>query len=112
MGDRIWDMMMEGIEIHFDKDEGHLRLDCGDEEFSHIRDLVVSEASASGELNPCIDGIRSIVVRRTTALGDTTPGPFRRGLGSYLIVLALAIALGIQIIGIITVVRWLLGRGA
>lgn len=47
MGDGTQDMT-QGIEIHFDADEGHLRLDCSEEEFLHLRDLVIAGASTDG----------------------------------------------------------------
>jgi hypothetical protein len=111
LGDGIQDVM-EGIEIHFDQDEGHLRLDCSEQEFRHIRELVVSGASAADRLSPFIDAIRFITVRRMAAVQDTTPRRFRRGLQILLISLLLSVALVIQVIGIIAVARWLLGRGS
>ena len=74
VGAGVREMEIEGIEVHFDEDEGHLRLDCGEEEFEQIRDLVVSKASATDRLGPCVNVIRSIAVRRRAALQDTTPG--------------------------------------
>jgi hypothetical protein len=54
--------LTETIEIHFDKDEGHLRLDCREDEYIHIRDLVVYGASAADRLEPFIEGIGLPVV--------------------------------------------------
>ena len=50
------------IEIQFDEDEGHLRLDCREDEYIHIRDLVVYGASAADRLEPFIEGIGLPVV--------------------------------------------------
>ena len=104
-------MVIEGIEIHLDEDEGHLRLDCGDEEFTHLRDVVIAEASAADQLRPFVDGIRSIVVRRIVALRDTTPRRFGRGCRILLISFALFISLTIQVVGIIFIAWWLWGLG-
>jgi hypothetical protein len=102
-------MVTEGIEIHFDEDEGHLRLDCGDEEFTHFRDIVVAGASAADQLGPFVDGIRFIAVRRIAAIRDTTPRRFGRGFRILLISLALSISLAIQVIGMLAITRWLWG---
>jgi hypothetical protein len=100
-------IMTEGIEIQFDRDEGHLRLDCSDEQFVQIRDLVISEASMCDRLGPFIDGIQSILVRRTTAIHNAKPARFRRGFQVFLAALGLGIALVVQVIGIIAII-WLL----
>ena len=71
--------MTERIEIQFDEDEGHLRLDCREDEFIHIRDLVVTGTSAADRLRPFREGIRSIVVRRMDAVQDPMP---RRSVGN------------------------------
>jgi hypothetical protein len=112
VGDGIRDMVIEKIEIHFDEDAGHLRLDCADEEFIHIRDLVLSEASVTDQVQLAIDGIQSIVVRRKTALRETTPGRIRRRLVIFLVSSALFVAVVIQVVGIIAIARWLLERGS
>jgi hypothetical protein len=104
-------MEIEGIEIHFDEDEGHLRLDCGEQEFEHIRDLVVSRASATDRLGPFVDAIRSIVVRRRAALRDTTPVRRARLFRILLISLALSASLAIQVVGLVAIARWLGGHG-
>jgi hypothetical protein len=104
--------MPEGIEIHFDEEEGHLRLDCGEEEFKRIRDLVVSRGSAADRLGPFMDGIQSIALRRLAAVRDTTPRRIRRGLQVFLVSLALAVAAAIQVIGLVAVARWLLRLGS
>jgi hypothetical protein len=100
-------MVIEGIEIHFDEDEGHLRLDCRDEEFTHLRDVVLAESSATDRLSPFIGGIRSIAFRRLVNHHDAAPRRIGRGLRVLLISLALCISLAIQVIGIFTIVRWL-----
>jgi hypothetical protein len=105
-------MVIEGIEIHFDEDEGHLRLDCGDEEFNHVRDVVIAQASAADHLSPFIDGIRSIAVRRILALRDTAPRRFGRGFRILLVSLALSISLTIQVVGMFAIARWLWGLGS
>ena len=103
--------MIDVMEIHFDEDEGHLWLGCGDEEFTHLRDLVVSGTSAADQFGPLIDGIP---VDRLTGW----PRSRRRHRGSsagdfqiLLMTLVLSASVGIQIIGIIAVARWLLERG-
>ncbi len=111
MGAGVRDMEIEGIEVHFDEDEGHLRLDCGEEEFEHIRDLVVSKASATDRLGPCVNVIRSIAVRRRAALQETPPGRRSRLFRILLITLALSASLAIQIVGLIAIARWLGGHG-
>jgi hypothetical protein len=111
MGDGAQDMT-EAIEIHFDKEEGCLRLDCGEEEFDRLRDLVVHGASAADRLGPFMDGIQSIVLRRRVAVRDETPGRFRGGFQAFIISLALAGALVIQVIGIVAIARWLLRLGS
>src|SRR5262249_28105177 len=105
-GDGTGDMVIEGTEIHFDEDEGHLRLDCSDEEFNHLRDLVVSEVAAADQLNPFLDGIRSIVVRRVVTLQDTAPRRFGHGFRIVLISFAISLSLAIQVIGIYTIAGW------
>ena len=100
-------MVIEGIEIHFDEDEGYLRLDCRDEEFSHLRDVVLAESSATDRLSPFIAGIRSIAVRRIASLQDTAPRRLGRGFRTLVISLALCISLAIQVIGIFTIAGWL-----
>jgi hypothetical protein len=99
--------MTHGIETQFDADEGHLRLDCSEEEFVRIRDLVISGASIDARLSPFVDGIRSIVVRRTSATQQARPRPFRRGLLTFLVWLAVVVSLGIQVIGIAAIIDWL-----
>src|SRR5262249_47400484 len=108
-GDGTEPMVIEGVEIDFDKDEGHLRLDCGEEQFAHVRDAVVAEASATEQLGPFIDGIRTIAVRRIAALRDTVPRRFGLGLRSLLVGLALIMSLAIQLIGMFAIARWLWG---
>jgi hypothetical protein len=108
MGDGTQDMT-QGIEIHFDEDEGHLRLDCSEAEFLHIRDLVISEASTDGRLTPFVDGIRSIVVRRSRAGPGTQPRRSRRPFLILLVSFALGASVAIQVVGIVAAVRWLLG---
>src|SRR5262249_10050945 len=98
-------MVIKGIEIHFDEDEGHLRLDCGDEGFTHVRDVVIAQASAADRLSPFIDGIRSIAIRRILALRDTAPRRFGRGFRILLILLALSISLAIQVAGLFFIAR-------
>jgi len=100
-------MVIEGIEIHFDEDEGHLRLDCHDEEFTHLRDVVLAESSAADRLSPFIDGIRSIAVRRIASLQDSSPRRLGRGFRILLISLAVCISLAIQVIGIFAIARWI-----
>jgi hypothetical protein len=102
--------MTQVIEIHFDADEGHLRLDCGEEEFLHMRDLVISGAETGDRLDPFSDGIRSIVIRRAAAVQDTKPRRIRRGFGVFLVWVALMVAVAVQVVGIVAVIRWLLGR--
>jgi hypothetical protein len=104
--------MTEGIEMHFDAEEGHLRLDCSEEQFPHIRDLVISGASTGDRLGPFVDGIRSILVRRTAAVQATKPKRLRRGFVILLVCLALGVSLAIQVVGIIEVIRWLFRRGS
>jgi hypothetical protein len=105
-------MVIEGIEIHFDEDEGHLRLDCVDEEFTRLRDVVLAEAAAADQLSPYIDGIRSIAVRRLARLRDTAPRRIGRGLRILLISLALSISLAIQVIGLFALAWWLWRLGS
>jgi hypothetical protein len=104
--------MAEVIEIQFDEEEGHLHLDCDDEKFGHIRDLVVSEASVGEKIGPYVDTIRFIGVRRIPAIPDAVARPVRRGIQMLLVCLVLAAALVIQAIGIVSIVQWLLGRAA
>ena len=104
--------MTEVIEIHFDEEDGHLQLDCSGEEFTHIRDLVVSGASAQEKVGPFIDGIRFIGVRHIAAIPDGMTRRVRRRAQMLLIFLALAAALVIQAIGIVSIVRWFLARAA
>ncbi len=103
-------MVIKGIEVSFDEDEGHLRLDCGEEEFLHVRDLVIAKAAAAEEMGPFVDGIRTIAVRRIAALRDTVPGRSGRGLRSILVGLALLISLAIQVVGLLAIVQWLWGH--
>ncbi len=107
---RIQDMP-DRIEIHFDEDEGHLRLDCGEDEFIHIRDLVVTGTSAADRLGPFIEGTRSIVVRRVDAVQDTMTRRFRRDLQILLGCLVISLLGVIQVMGIIAIARWVLGLG-
>ena len=110
-GDGTQDMK-EVIEIHFDEEDGHLRLDCGSEEFSHLRELVVSEPQVSERVGPYAEGIRSIVVRRLSAVRDTMPRRVGRGAQILVIGLALALAAVIEIVGIVVVVQWLWTRAS
>jgi hypothetical protein len=102
----------QGIVIQFDAEEGHLRLDCAEEEFLYIRHLVLSGASTGGRPIPFVDGIRSIVVRRPAAARDTIARRWRRGPLIVLGALALISSLAIQVIGIVAVIRWLWGLGS
>jgi hypothetical protein len=104
--------MTERIEIHFDADEGHLRLDCREDEFIHIRDLVATRSSAADRLRPFIKGIRSIVVRRMDAVQDTMPRRFRRELQILLVSLVASVLVVIQLMGIIAIARWVLSLGS
>jgi hypothetical protein len=96
------------IEIHFDADEGHLRLDCGEDEFIHIRDLVATETSAADRLGPFVNGIRSIVVRKMDVIQESIPRRFRRKLQILFVALVLSVPMVIQVIGIIAIARWVL----
>lgn len=100
-------MVIEPIEAHLDEDEGHLRLDCADEEFARIRDLIIAGAPSSEGLELFRDGIRSIVVCRRPSPDEGPPRRPARGFRLALIALALAASLAIQVIGIIAIVRWL-----
>jgi hypothetical protein len=104
--------MTPAIEIHFDADDGHLRLDCGEQEFLHLRDLVISGASTGDRLSPFIDGIQSIVIRRTATAQHASSKRSRRGFKVLLVSLALGVALAVQVVGIVEVIRWLFGRGS
>jgi hypothetical protein len=104
--------MAPAIEIHFDADEGHLRLDCGEEEFLHLRDLVVSGATADDRLNPFVDGIRCIVIRRTATVQAASPKRFTRGFKVLLVCLVLGASLAVQVVGLVVVIRRLLGHGS
>jgi hypothetical protein len=104
--------MTDAIEIHFDSEEGHLRLDCSEAEFLHIRDLVISAASTGDHFDPAIDGIRSIVIRRTEAVQDTKPKRLLRRFLVLLVCLLLGVSMSVQVVGIVAVIRWLLGRGS
>lgn len=103
--------MITVMQIQFDEEEGHLGLECDEHEFAQLRDLMISGSSASDRIGPFIDGIRSIAVRRSDAIDKTTPGHFGRRVQILLIATLLSVSLVIQIIGIIAIVRWLLGRG-
>lgn len=103
-------MTIDGVEAHFDEDEGHLRLDCGDDDFIYIRDRLINEAPLVGQLTPIADGIRCIVIRRSSALRDVTPDRFGRGFRILLIAIALSLSLAIQVIGLVAISRWLWGR--
>lgn len=100
------------IALHFDAEEGHLRLDCREEEFLRIRDLVLAAAPTDGRLTPCAGGIRSIVVRPTAAARDPRSRRGHRGSLIVLGALALALSLATQVIGIVAVTRWLGGLGS
>jgi hypothetical protein len=102
----------ERIEIHFDQDEGHLRLDCREDEFIDVRDLIVTGTSAAEWLGPFREGIRSIVVRRMDAVQDSMPRRFRRELEFLLVSLIVLVTVVIQVIGIIAIVRWALSLGS
>jgi len=102
----------ETIETHFDVDEGHLRLDCREDEYIHIRDLVVYGTSAADRLEPFIEGIRSIVVRRMDAVQDTMTRRFRRESQILLASLVVSLLGVIQVMGIIAIARWVLGLGS
>src|SRR5689334_22374163 len=107
-------MVKEGIELHFDKDHGHLLIDCADEEFDHLRRLVLAEASAADELSLFEDGIGSIALRRLPrpGAGGVAPGRPRRVLQSIAIATALVVSLAIQVVGIVAIVCRLLGLGS
>ena len=104
--------LTETIEIHFDEDEGHLRLDCREDEYIHIRDLVVYGTSAADRLEPFIDGIRSIVVHKRDAVQDRMPRRFRRKLPILLASVVVSVSVVIQVIGIIAIARWVLSLGS
>ena len=104
--------LTETIEIHFDEDEGHLRLDCREDEFIHIRDLVVTGTSAADRLGPFREGIRSILVRRMDAVQDRMPRRFRRERQILLVCLVVLVSVVIQVIGIIAIARWVLSLGS
>ena len=104
--------MTKRIEIQFDEDEGHLRLDCREDEFIHIRDLVVTGTSAADRLRPFREGIRSIVVRRMDAVQDPMPRRFRWELQILLVALGVSVLVVIQVIGIIAIARWVLSLGS
>jgi hypothetical protein len=103
--------MTDGIEIHFDAEEGHLRLDCSEEQFVRIRDCIVGGAGAGNRFDAFVDGIRSILVRRTGAVPDAKPERFRGALRIGLVALAVGLSLIVQFIGIVAVIRWFLGKG-
>src|SRR5262249_10437317 len=104
--------MTETIEIQFDEDEGHLRLDCREDEFIHIRDLVVTGTSAADRLRPFRERIRSIVVRRMEAVQDPMPRRFRWELQILLVALVVSVLAVIQVIGIIALARWVFRLGS
>jgi hypothetical protein len=103
--------MPQGIEIHLDTDEGHLRLDCCEDEFTHIRDLVATETLAADRLGPLMKGIRSIVIRRMDPDEDTMPQRFRRGMQILVVSVVVFVPVVIQVIGIFAIARWVLGLG-
>ena len=102
----------ERIEIHFDRDEGHLQLDCAEDEFIEVRDLVVTGTSAADRLWPIREGIRSIVVRRMDAVQDRMPRRFRRELPILLVSFVALVSVVIQVIGVITIAQWVRGLGS
>jgi hypothetical protein len=97
--------MTEKIEIHFDEDEGHLQIDCHEDDFIRIRDLVVTGTSAADRLRPFREGIRSIVVRRMDTVQDRMPRRFRRERQILLISFVVFVSVVIQVMGIIAIVR-------
>ena len=103
-------MTRDRTEAHFDEEEGHLRIDCADEDFNRIRDLLLAEASMADRIGPFTDGIRCIVIRRSSALRDVTPERLGRGLRILFVAIALSLSLAIQVIGLVTISRWLWGR--
>lgn len=103
--------MVEGIEIHFDEEEGHLRLDCGEAEFDQIRDQIVAEGLGDGRLDPGVESIRTILVRRAAAIDTGTASWLRRWGGMALIAAVLALAVVLQVVGLVAAARWLLGGG-
>jgi hypothetical protein len=103
-------MVKQGINISFDKEAGHLRIDCDGEEFDHIRSLVLAEASAADQLALFEDGIRSIVLRRPPPPGAGVPGRPGRILRYVAIAAALLLALAIQVVGIVAIALRLLGH--
>ena len=104
--------LTQTIEIHFDEDEGHLRLDCREDEYIHIRDLVVYGTSAADRLEPFIEGIRSIVVHKRDAVQDRMLRRIGRELPILLASLVVSVPVVIQVIGIIAIARWVLSLGS
>jgi hypothetical protein len=102
----------EGIEVRFDLDEGHVHLDCDEEEFVYIRDLVLYGAKADGLIGPVGGGIQSIAIRCQGAVRDTAPAEFCRGSLRLLIILGVLLSVALQFIGIFAAVRWLMGVGS
>ena len=98
--------------MHFDADEGHLRLDCSEEEFLRIRDLLIAAAATGDRLDAFVDGIRSILVRRTAAVQDTTTRRFGGAIRILLVCLALGVSVSVWLVGLVVVIQWLLGERA
>jgi hypothetical protein len=101
-----------GIEVRFDRDEGHLHFECDDEEFVYIRDLVLYGAKMDGRIAPFGEGILSIAIRSRGAVRDTAPAQFCRGSLTLLVLLAAVLPVALEFIGIFTAVRWLMGVGS
>ena len=89
-----------------------MRLDCREDEYIHIRDLVVYGTSAADRVEPFIGGIRSIVVRKRDAVQDRMPRRFGRALQILLVSVFVSVSVVIQVIGIIAFARWLLSLGS
>lgn len=105
-------MTIDGIEAHFDEDEGHLRLDCSDGDFIRIRDSLINEVSVADQLTPFAEGIRSIVIRPLSALRAATPDRFGQGFRIVLLAVALSLSAATQVIGLVAIARWLWSRGS
>lgn len=101
--------MADGIEVHFDEEEGHVCLDCDEERYRRLRDQLLDEVTGDGDLITYSDGIRSILVRRAVAIDGESGWRRRRMIAVAATVALLALSVLLQIVGLVALTRWLLG---
>ncbi len=100
----------DAIEIHFEETYGQLCLNCDDETFARLRDLILYEARTDDIVSAREQDIRSIWVGRILEAREDAPSRRLRVGEVISLILAMCISGLIYVVGIVVIVKWILTR--